>query len=50
MDCSSALEQATDKFYTILKPGQIGDEDAMIEMQICACMKAQKPKPSVHGL
>ena len=49
-DCSSALEQATYKFYTILEPGQIGDEEARIKIQICACMQAHKPKPSVHGL
>ena len=30
MDCISALEEATDKFYTILELGQIGDEDATI--------------------
>jgi len=29
--CNSALEQATDKFYTILEPGQIGDEDPAIK-------------------
>ena len=30
-DCRSALEQATAKLYTILEPGQIGDEYATIK-------------------
>ena len=30
MDCSSGLEQATDKLYTIFEPGEIGDEDATV--------------------
>ena len=28
--CSSILEQATDKFYTVLERGQIGHEDATL--------------------
>ena len=31
VDRSSSLEQATGKFYTVLEPGQIGDEDATIK-------------------
>ena len=30
-DCSSGLEQATDKLYTFLELGKIGDEDATIK-------------------
>ena len=29
------MEQATDKFYTVLERGQIGDEDATIKNAFC---------------
>ena len=32
-DCSSALEQATDKFYSIFELGQIEDKDATIKFK-----------------
>ena len=36
-DCSSALEQATDKFDTVLESWQIGDENPSIQ-NINMCM------------